>query len=97
MAKKTLILISQIYDYSLDNKLISDVFCNILYQLNLNCLMKYDQIGDLNNLSIENIKELFYIFKKISEIDNVEYVTPIFKNFKFVKDNLKDFNNIYFD
>ena len=77
--------------------MITDVFSNILYQLNLNCLMNYDKIGDLNDLSIENIKELFYVFKKISEIDNNEYVSPIFKSFKFVKDNIKDFNNIYIE
>jgi hypothetical protein len=59
--------------------------------------MNYDKIGDLNDLSIENIKELFYLFKKISEIDNAENVTPIFMSFKFVKDNIKDFNNIYFN
>ena len=97
LCQKTLTLISQIYYYSLDNKLITDVFSNILYQLNLNCLMNYDKIGDLNDLSIENIKELFYVFKKISEIDNNEYVSPIFKSFKFVKDNIKDFNNIYIE
>ena len=97
LSKKALILISQIYDYSLDNKLITDVFSNVLYQLNLNCLMNYDKIGDLYDLSIENIKELFYLFKKISEIDNAENVTPVFMSFKFVKDNIKDFNNIYFN
>ena len=94
---KTLNLISRIYDYSLDNKLIINVFSNLLFQLNCFCLMSYDKIGNLNNLTIDDIKQLFFVFKRISQIDNIEYVTPIFQSFKFVKDNINEFNNIYLE
>ncbi len=97
LTDKTLNLISRIYDYSLDNKLIINVFSNLLFQLNCYCLMSYDKIGNLNNLTIDDIKQLFFVFKRISQIDNIEYVTPIFQSFKFVKDNINEFNNIYLE
>jgi hypothetical protein len=59
--------------------------------------MSYDKIGNLNNLTIDDIKQLFFVFKRISQIDNIEYVTPIFQSFKFVKDNINEFNNIYLE
>ena len=97
LTNKTLNLLSRIYDYSLDNKLIIDIFSNVLFQLSTNCLMSYDKIGTLNDLNNDNIKQLFLAFRKIAEIDNMEFVTAIFKSFKFVKDNFNEFNNIYFE
>ena len=97
LTNKTLNLLSRIYDYSLDNKLIIDILSNVLFQLSTNCLMSYDKIGTLNDLNNDNIKQLFLVFRKIAEIDNMEFVTAIFKSFKFVKDNFNEFNNIYFE
>ena len=48
-------------------------------------------------LFFNNIKQLFLAFRKIAEIDNMEFVTAIFISFKFVKDNFNEFNNIYFE